>query len=132
MENKPKKLILDYSIWHCGDNDRINGLGEGHVALLNNEGYMCCLGQWCEQLGAPKEMLKNEGEPGDVKFLCPPFNYDRSEDEFLSTGTSKLSSACMSINDNKITTPNEKIFLLTQTLEKEGIQLEVINKPETK
>lgn len=31
-----EKLILDYSKWHCGDNDRVNGLGKGKVEPFNH------------------------------------------------------------------------------------------------
>lgn len=131
MENKPKKLTLDYSIWHCGDNDKVNGLGKGGVALLNKEGYMCCLGQFCEQLGAPREMLMDRGEPGDIKFVCPSFNLDKGNGDFETVSTT-LSSDLIGINDDKYTTPQYKLLKIEELLEEEGIQLEVINKPETK
>lgn len=125
-----KKFILDYAKWHCGDNDKGNGLGLGKVALLNDQGYMCCLGQWCNQLGAPLEMLKGNGEPGELRMLLEPFNYSHDEDS-LSMHTSSLASDCIGINDDPNTTPFDKIEQLKSLLKDKGIELEVINLPST-
>jgi hypothetical protein len=48
--DKPKKLILDYSKWRCGM-DGANSLGDGETALLNDKGFMCCLGMFGKQCG---------------------------------------------------------------------------------
>jgi hypothetical protein len=47
-----KILVLDESIWRCGDDakDPNKSRGTGYTKLLNEEGYMCCLGQFSLQL----------------------------------------------------------------------------------
>lgn len=124
MTNKPEKLILDYSKWRCGD-DGPHKLGEGPIALKNDNGFMCCLGMWSLQLGASEDEILNKGEPCEIDTLIPLLAYI-DEDSALST---HLSSICIGINDDYNTTPDEKISLLTEALIGEGIQLEVINKP---
>lgn len=58
---KPKKvvdyLIIDRSKWRTGGdlahvND--NQTGKGYTALYNKQGFMCCLGFRCNQMGVPK------------------------------------------------------------------------------
>lgn len=128
-----KKLVLDYSKWHSGgDTPSENSVGKGKVALLNNEGYMCCLGQWLHQLGAPLEMLKNNGEPYEVKCVYAPFSKADEDDEdegIFTTNNTELSGECMGINDDPETTPEMKILLLSEELKKHKIELEVINLP---
>lgn len=47
------EFVLDVSKWVTPNS------GKGEIQLLNNEGYMCCLGQFSEQLGVPMASLKN-------------------------------------------------------------------------
>jgi len=142
--DKPKKLILDYSKWICGAGGA-HALGSGAVALLNEDGFMCCLGQWGLQCGAKKEEILNFGEPQEIKPLLPLFakalkypvteynpvtgieetNYVEDNEK----SNTRLSLDAIDINDNTKTTPEEKIELLRELLANEGIELEVINKP---
>ena len=49
------KFTIDVNTWRFGGmRDCKNKHGEGHTYLLNNEGYMCCLGQISLQLGLTK------------------------------------------------------------------------------
>lgn len=122
--NKPEKLILDYSKWRCGE-DGPNKLGEGIVALKNDQGFLCCLGMWSLQLGASEDEILNKGEPNEIGTLIPLLA-EVDEDTRRSTD---LSFVCIGINDREETTPDEKISELTEVLALEGIKLEVINKP---
>lgn len=70
-----KKLVIDRSKWRSGGDSAthpvptcsVNGSGKGATALLNEEGYMCCLGFASLQLeGWTKEEIKFLGEPGEV------------------------------------------------------------------
>lgn len=122
-----KKLILDYSKWRSGDNGP-NKTGDGPVALLNHEGWMCCLGQWCEQLGATKNMLIGCGEPEELRCVYDPFTYDDSDEYDIRQSNTKLSNKCMEVNDEAGTTPDEKIEALRSLLGDYHIELEVINK----
>lgn len=126
-ETKPKKLTLDVEKWRCGVNGK-NKLGEGETLLINDKGFMCCLGQFALQLGEPKVDIEGWGTPvkaaKDAEKLIP-FLTEENEGEFIN---SDFSTKAMVINDGYKTTPQEKIKLLTDLCAENGIQLEVINK----
>lgn len=63
--NLPKELVLDYKIWRSGGPVHYPGevVGQGDTQLLNDEGYMCCLGQFCEQAGVTRDRLKYKEYP---------------------------------------------------------------------
>ena len=139
------KLILDYNTWRCGGDSTItkyddssnssfttiyntNKLGEGNTALLNDQGYMCCLGQFSPQLNSNVKMeyMEGLGEPHDLQLEIPLltelFHYDEMSD-------TKLSTDAININDDYITTPEEKIVLLKELFAKVDCEIEVINLP---
>lgn len=125
MDNKPEKLILDYSKWRCGA-DGENKLGEGAVALCNSLGFMCCLGQWSLQLGADQDEITDKGEPHEAGIEHPLFTY--IDDGAHAT---VFTSEAIGINDDESSTPEYKIERLKELCKVEGIELEVINKPLT-
>jgi hypothetical protein len=95
------EFIIDRSIWRCGgdNNDSPNNeKGLGQTALLNTQGFMCCLGQVSKQLGATETMLLDHGEPCDVEKL---FDLDKQfillDEDGLRT---RLTIDAMSINDD--------------------------------
>ena len=51
------KYIINRSKWK---NAR---WGKGATRMLNAEGYMCCLGQICKQMGMPDVQLLDKGTP---------------------------------------------------------------------
>lgn len=127
--DKPKKLILDYSKWICGEGGD-HQLGEGGIALKNYKGFYCCLGQWSVQCGAPEDEILNYSEPKDINTLIPLFaEVNECENGEIDIIGTTLANDCIDINDNAYTTPDEKIVKLRDRLQKEGIELEVINKP---
>ena len=126
-----KELILDYSKWRCGGSSGIHSVGKGDTALLNKQGYMCCLGQWESQLGLEAKLLLGIGEPSEIPGACDPYGlfsyvFHSREREIRNT---KLSEDAIFINDNDETTPDEKIKQLTELLAQHNIELKVINKP---
>jgi hypothetical protein len=128
---KPKKLILDYSKWRCGG-DGENKVGDGMVALLNDQGFMCCLGQWHQQYGVSDNDLLNKGEPNELPEETDTFSFENDwneSGECIEIKNTNLSERAIGINDDEETTPDEKITLLSKLLSTEGIELEVINKP---
>lgn len=142
--DKPKKLILDYSKWICGEGGP-HALGKGAVCLKNEQGFMCCLGMWSLQCGASEDELLDKGEPNEIDTLIPifaeevmyeyeEFNTETGEDEIHKESdgkyTTKLALSAIYINDDKDTTPEYKIIQLKELLASEGIELEVINKPD--
>jgi hypothetical protein len=57
-------LIIDRAKWRTGGNSPIQ-TGVGRTRLLNKEGYMCCLGFRCHQMGIPEKDLLKAGYTDD-------------------------------------------------------------------
>lgn len=119
-----KKFILDYSKWRCGLRGE-NKVGEGHTRLLNEEGFMCCLGQFSLQSGAKEENIIGVGYPSMTSLLL---NGLTTTDHGIIKN-SAFSNLAIPINDNEFTTPEEKIKRLTTLCKEHGYELEVINQP---
>ena len=127
----PKKLVLDYDKWICGQGfvqEAIVGnfQGEGDTALLNEEGYMCCLGQFYEQVGVDKDKLLGEGTPDDLDYDVEALTY---RDEVNILYNSQLASDAITINDNVKTTIQEKVIFLRELFADTGFEIEFINFP---
>lgn len=114
----PKELTLDVSKWRCGGRGG-NQIGKGETYLLNKEGFSCCLGQWGTQLGMGSEDMFEIGEPIDLPCL-----YSDKPDLF---NNNNFVADAIAVNDDIKTTPGEKITLLTNLCEQNGIKLNVIN-----
>ena len=131
MQNN--KLILDYSKWRCGgDNKTPNRLGEGDTNMENNEGFRCCLGQFSLQLlpSLKSTDILIAGMPCDlsepVSLLSYYLEYDGvNEDPNLKN--TDLAESAIYINDAQTTTPQDKIVLLKELFLKSGFEIEVIN-----
>lgn len=126
-----KYLTLNYATWRSGGDTRLhsclipaNVLGTGQTALLNDEGYMCCLGQFSAQQGIKKKLLLNVTSPAYIRvpYLIKNFLLDNGVNSMFSINA-------MEINDDNKTTPEEKIKLLKVLCKEEGFILRVINKP---
>jgi hypothetical protein len=59
------EFVINRKTWRCGQNGDFSH-GEGDTYLLNEQGYMCCLGQMCLQLGVKATNLINTGAPCDI------------------------------------------------------------------
>lgn len=55
-------FVIDRSKWRCGGSGP-HMQGTGPTELLNNDGFMCCLGQVCKQLGVPESKMLNVPAP---------------------------------------------------------------------
>ncbi len=110
------EFVLEKSKWRCGQ-DGPNKLGEGLTFLLNDKGYMCCLGQFSLQIN-PEAHLYEKCLPNSDMFVEPNDLID--EDTF-----SDLSVDLVKINDNIDTTVDEKIDSIRGILEKAGHTLTV-------
>lgn len=119
---KNKTLVLDYSIWRCGNNGA-HKVGKGPTALHNDDGFECCLGQFCRQLNPEikTEQMHENGTPESLDIKIP----------FLVTRyghNSKLSKDAVLINDDPGTTPGQKISFLRKLFGKKRFKIKVINK----
>lgn len=127
MENVTE-LTLDRSKWICGSPNynftTLNCLGKGNVLLLNEEGYMCCLGQFALELGATMSQIYGMGAPSTVIDFNNDLLIDNNNTNHLD---STFSLKAININDDQRTTVEEKIELLTQLCNEYDIKLKVIN-----
>ncbi len=97
------KFTINRAKWRCGGiettwNPNKNLVGKGDTALLNPEGFMCCLGQIACQLGVKKKDILEEAEPCDINKELPVLT--KRLDNFGEYDNSQLSSQAMRINDD--------------------------------
>lgn len=116
------EFILDMAKWRCGQEHPTNSLGKGPTALLNNEGYMCCLGQFSKQVdGTTDADLRCAGEPSQLKesFFKDTnvFNYN-----------TELANESIRLNDSGIRIPF-KVKCLRLLYKDYGHTIKVINIP---
>ena len=111
---KKDYLVIDRPKWRTG-NEGLNKTGIGETKLLNEEGYMCCLGMRCYQMGVKKTDLVLANSPIDLSGLY-------TIPQLLKGGSNSiLSQMAIDINDNSITTPEEKEILITKLFAKHRI-----------
>lgn len=105
-----KKLIIDRSKWRC------QGHGLGCVQLLNQEGFMCCLGQVSKQLGASDEQIKHYAVPCVSSFAHP----------LLVAGVvnTVLSTKAIEINDAEYYDDTSREQKLIELFADAGVELE--------
>ena len=123
-----KTLILDYSKWRSGldATKRSCKTGRGPTYLRNEQGYMCCLGQFSLQL-APKltkKDLTRVSMPSELAIPIPLFLH-RSEE---NTNNS-LATEAATINDDMSITVEDKIVSLKKLFLAAGFKIRVINRP---
>ncbi len=131
MEIK-QTFTIDCNTWRCGDDGKYK-LGEGNTALLNDKGFMCCLGQVALQLDVHEADLLGVGEPEGVESdtilgLLVTNEWDEDSENDIKHNT-VLSSEAMGINDNGNTTIETKINELKELFNDNGYGLEFINIP---
>jgi len=124
-----KELEIDVLKWRTGDFSQFK-TGEGTTALLNRNGFMCCLGFMCIQSGLDKKDLLGWGEPGELNKEIPNLNKFIPSDEYDNEGyyiNSHLSNAAITINDDNKTSITEKMTKLTNLFGEHGIIIKFIN-----
>jgi hypothetical protein len=118
-------VIIDRAKWRTGDKGE-NRTGEGTTALLNPEGYLCCLGFICKAYGCDDKEILRSGEPCEVGQhiidLVDLFNED-DEKYFYN---SDLTDAAININDNDETTPEEKELALLELFKDSSYNLSFV------
>lgn len=139
-------FIIDCARWVCGmgnmytsktpevstsETENKNRLGKRPTLLLNGTGHMCCLGQLAEQMGVPREKLYGIGMPSKLDKES-----SRMLAGFLVThgnlAPTPLALAAVAVNDNEVTTVEQKIIALKRLFAVKKINLEFINTPTTK
>lgn len=111
-------LTINRAKWRTGDGSISNRTGKGFTKLLNTQGYMCCLGFRCNQMGIPKSELLGIFMPDGLshKYEIP--------DLIIKNGnSSNFSITASNINDNEDITPEEKEKLITKHFAEKNIKV---------
>lgn len=107
-----KKIVnIDCKKWRTGGDSVNNATGTGITSLLNNDGYMCCLGFACRTID-PSIDITNKSEPLDAAWSDEKEEYVRIKGLSTEEGNTEFSQKCMKINDDENTTIWEKIEAL--------------------
>ena len=123
--------VIDRSAWVCGNGEADLDHLVGSTLMLNEEGFMCCLGHVCHNSGFGKDLLLSEGLPEDVvadtDFLDLPYLVDaESEDEDI--GDSAFAGQAVSINDDRLLAPKEREKQLKVLFKEHGITLKFVGR----
>lgn len=134
-----EKLIIDRTKWRTGADGEFK-TGEGKTSLLNDLGFMCCLGFECLRRGLKREEILSEGDPVDVFYSTEAYQSNELAAKFGSLLTdhedeegdkifenSEFVNKAININDDEKTTREEKEKLLLDLFAGEGIEIEFIN-----
>lgn len=118
------EYVLDVAKWRCGGTGP-NQLGRGDTSMLNEKGYMCCLGQFAKNRGITDKQLLNFGTPEAVSKTIR----NRYDTLFIDKDgdNTELAEGFIRINDNFDTTPQHKIERINTRLIEYGHTLKVIN-----
>lgn len=127
---KKDYLIIDRAKWRTGHYSD-NRTGRGDTQLLNDEGYMCCLGFRCLQMGVPEDELLNVTSPGDLgrKWQVPDLVLKKPK---INGGhkdyDTDFSYEAMDINDDIHLTPKEREQKIIKHFAKKNIIVEFVGK----
>lgn len=119
-----RKFVIDRTIWRCGKgSDPRYNRGEGLTRLLNKEGYMCCLGQICKQIGYDDEDIIDIGTPYPLRRI----NHGVLLDDNYFDSFSSFFALAIQINDDPYITNEERERQLIELGKKSDIEIEFIN-----
>lgn len=65
--SEKKVLTIERAKWRRGGDRDVDLKVFGETALLNEKGYMCCLGFDARARGVPKSAIRYVGEPAEVE-----------------------------------------------------------------
>ena len=116
---KKDYLIIDRAKWRTGGDSRIQ-TGEGSTKLLNNDGFMCCLGFRCHQMGIPKKDLLGKGCP---EQLANNWTIPDLIDSVVGYDTDFTTTA-IEINDSDAITQEEREKEITEHFATIGVTVE--------
>lgn len=122
------EFTIDRSKWRCGG-DHSKQIGEGNTRLLNEEGYMCCLGQCALQVGIPKDDIFNWGEPLEILNIIEENPFVILIEGAFTTRqlNTELSKRAMAINDDVELNQTEREAGLQRIFQEYGHTINFIN-----
>lgn len=141
-----KKFTIDRAKWRTGGAEggpRRPGApetprfltGEGDTQLLNEEGFMCCLGFFSLSCGYSEEEILNKGEPEEMdvdydglhrypdwfaKVVSDGDYYEGHYDRVDAPAQTQF----IEVNDNPYTTPQQKEELVKDLFATHGVEVE--------
>ncbi len=124
-QKREPKIVIDRSKWRCGRVFMTQSHGKGETKLLNDEGYKCCLGFACEQVGGfSEDDIRSIASPSHLadklKIKSIPYFADRGTAISLN---SELSINAMRVNDNVHYSHHEREDELVKLFDENGIKL---------
>lgn len=123
------KFVIDRSVWRCGGGGPAKH-GTGCTYLLNEQGFMCCLGMVAKQLGYKDKEILNCGEPDEVDSDRENLLVRKIDGSDFNTyhKNSELSSKAIEINDDDDKLNDEERELrLVALFAQEGHEVEFVN-----
>lgn len=81
------KFVVDRSKWRCGGYALSTQCGKGSTRLLNQEGFMCCLGHCALQLGTTQSDILDKGMPHHTNKIIRILSRIDKEHGFLTNST---------------------------------------------
>jgi hypothetical protein len=125
------KVVIDRAKWRTGQNG-FNATGKGKTMLLNQEGYMCCLGFCCKAAGVKSEDL--------LDVLTPERLSSARKIDISNTGltvpsissisnksipvNSRLAREAIHINDHSCSTPALKEQQILEVFKDSNFEIE--------
>ena len=128
MTQKKLDVVIDRSKWRTGADGEF-ATGKGKTSLLNDEGFMCCLGFVCKAAGVPDDNILSISLPSATRDLSI---YESDiPNELLPTSKRNqdakpceyLASDAVSINDNYNTLAEEKERKLLELFKDSSINI---------
>lgn len=120
------KFTIDRRKWRCGHEGQYQR-GRGDTAMLNEEGFMCCLGHCALQIDPemPSDDLLGIAEPAELDDELMPLS-ELSDDNGWTCNT-ELSDLAIEINDNDSFDDATREAKLAALFAEHGHQIEFTN-----
>lgn len=99
-----KTIIIDEKKWRCGKEGK-NSRGKGETLLRNEEGYQCCLGFACQQLGY-RGKITGYTEPSYLPVTIKGLSIKDSDYGYI--GNSEFAFQAIKINDDATLTHSQR------------------------
>lgn len=125
MKPLNKVVRINRAKWRSGGSSE-KATGKGSIALLNQQGYMCCLGFAAHQLcRKSKNILLNKNNPDELDRIVLPLT-KKSKGGFIYDTT--FSAECINVNDDRFITRKQRERKLIRKFNAQGIDLQFYGK----
>jgi len=122
MKTFTKKVRINRFKWRTGEEAPGLHTGEGSTLLLNEEGFMCCLGFAAKQIGKiSNEKVMRCGEPDGIGTVISPLTEKNGAGFICNT---KFTEDCVTVNDDTKITRKQRERKLIRKFNAAGIDLE--------